>query len=122
MQTKIDTSVSENIVSKEEKDAFSLSFIHRKIGTFGRLAIEQLPGARKPNGHIWIRTHGQVARKYLEWMSWGRFMNTSEFNRQKNKKVELTQIQPDGPLKVKTTMKVSKRTHPIYNLQKRLIS
>ena len=68
---KIATAVSENIVSKEEKDAFSLSYIHRKIGTYERLANEQLPDAHKPNGHIWKRAHGQVQKKIFRMVTMG---------------------------------------------------
>ena len=40
-------------------------------------------------------------------MSRGRFMNIAEFNRQKNKKVEHAQTQPDGTLKVKNSYESS---------------
>ena len=63
---KIATAVSENIAPEEEKDAFSLSFIHREIGTFERLAIEQVTVARKPSGQIWKRIRGQFQRNSLE--------------------------------------------------------
>ena len=82
------------------KGAFSLSFIHREIKTPERLSNEQLPGAHKPNGHIWKRIHDQVVRNSLERTSRGRFLNISELNKQ-NERKSITQIQSDGALKVR---------------------
>ena len=53
------------------KDASVLSFIRRKIGEFERKPNERAPGAHKPNGYLWKRIAGQVARNSLEWAPWG---------------------------------------------------
>ena len=45
---------SKNAVSKEE-NAYSKSYIHRKIGGFERKADEKAPPAHKPSGRIWKR-------------------------------------------------------------------
>ena len=44
----------------------------------------RIPDARKPSGHIWKRAAGQVARKSLERTPWARYLNFSEFDKQKN--------------------------------------
>ena len=75
---------SENAVGKDEEDAYSLSYIHREIGEFERKSPESAPGAHKPNGWLWKRVSGQVARNSLEWLPWGKFLNMGEFPQFKN--------------------------------------
>ena len=73
-----------NIVGKEEKDAFSLSFIRREIGEFERKSNERAPGAQKPNGYLRKRIADQVAGNSLEWATWGKSINMKEFTTLKN--------------------------------------
>ena len=62
---------AENAVGEEEKDAYSLSYIHQKIGEFGRKSCESAPGSHKPNGWLRERASSQVARNSLEWAPLG---------------------------------------------------
>ena len=71
-----------------------------KIGDFERMSNERIPGAHKPNGHIWKRVADQVARKSLEWTPWARYLNLSEFNKQKNSRGPRSFEIEDGALKV----------------------
>ena len=83
----------ENAVGEEEKDAYCVSFVYRKIGEFERKAGENLADSHRPNGWLWKRISDQVARNSLEWIHWERFLNMSEysiFNNDHSKQESLT--------------------------------
>ena len=87
MQTKnSDGGLAKHNFERRIKKTLLVYHSYIKIGNYERMANDTLPDFHKPNGHIWKRIHDQIQRKSLEWLSWSRFMNISEFNKQRDKK------------------------------------
>ena len=68
---KQSASAANNVASKDDKNAYSLSYARRKIGEYERKTPDKATRAHKPNGWIWKRISGQVGGNSLEWLHLG---------------------------------------------------
>ena len=81
---KISTTAANNVINKDDGDAYNSSYIRKKIGEFERNYNEDIPPVHKPSGWLWKRVSGQVEAKSLEWIRCGEFSNMEEFIAKKN--------------------------------------
>ena len=69
---------------QRRENAYSLSYVRRKIGERERKTLDKAPRAHKPNGRKWKRIADQLGGNSLELIHWGKFLSIWEFSVDKN--------------------------------------